>query len=238
MRKKTEKELLKIVKNNYEESAEHFSETRKKRIWPELETLAKLVPEKSSILDLGCGNGRLLNAFKQKINYFGIDQSEALIKLAKEMHQDSSFFVGDMLNLNEINFKKQGLPQKFDFIFSIAVLQHIPSKNKRTEALKNLKNYMKADTKLIFSNWNMWKIKKYKKLIWKTYLLKILGKNTLDFGDIIFDWKDKSGKITSQRYYHAFRTKELKEIFRKAGFKIEKQYKDKYNFYTIASLKK
>ena len=234
MKKNTEKELLKIVKNNYEKAAEHFSETRKKRIWPELENLAKLVPESSSVLDLGCGNGRLLDAFDKKINYFGIDQSEALVKIARERYQNSIFQVGDILNLNKLDFKKNNIPLRFDFIFSIAVLQHIPNKNKRIEVLRNLKNYMKPGAKLIFSNWNMWEIPKYKKLIYKTFLLKYLGKNNLDFGDIIFDWKDSTGKITSQRYYHAFTKRELKQILTKAGFKTEKIYKDKFNFYVIA----
>ena len=234
MLKKTEKELLTIVKNNYEEIAEHFSETRKKYIWPELKEIASKVKEGQTILDLGCGNGRLIEAFNKKINYFGIDQSEALIKLAKKRYPDYSFITGNALTLNKINFKGKGFPQKFDYIFSIAVLQHIPGKQKRIELIKSLKNNLKPEGKIVFSNWNMWEIPKYKKLIYKTFLLKLIGKNSLDFGDVIFDWKDSSGNITSRRYYHAFTKKELKKIFKKAGFKIDKIYKDKYNFYIIA----
>ena len=81
----------------------------------------------------------------------------------------------------------------------------------------------------------MWEIPRYKKLIYKTFLLKLIGKNYLDFGDVVFDWKDNTGKITSRRYYHAFTKNDLKKLFKKAGFKIEKIYKDKYNFYIIAS---
>lgn len=234
MKQQTEKELLKIVKNNYEEIAEHFSETRKKEIWPELKKIASDIPKDSKILDLGCGNGRLIDAFDREINYYGIDQSKGLIKIAQERYPEQTFFDANILKLNEINFKEKNTPSKFDFIFSIAVLQHIPGKKKRIELIKNLKNYLEPNGKIIFSNWNMWEIKKYKKLIYKTYLLKLLGKNKLDFGDIIFDWRNSSGKISSRRYYHAFRKKELKEIFTKAGFKIEKLYKDKYNFYIIA----
>jgi len=234
MKKETEKELLKIVKNNYEDIAKHFSETRKKYIWPELKNLAEMVPENSSVLDLGCGNGRLIDAFEQKISYFGIDQSEALIKLAKERYPDNVFITGNALDLNKIDFKKNEIPSKYDFIFSIAVLQHIPGKKKRIEMLRSLKNNLKPEGKLVVSNWNIWEIPKFRKLIFKTYLLKCLGKNNFDFGDIVFDWKDSSGKITGQRYYHAFTKRELREIFNKAGFRIEKLYKDKYNFYIVA----
>ena len=55
----------------------------------------------------------------------------------------------------------------------------------------------------------------------------------MDFGDIIFDWKNSQGERVSQRYYHAFRKGELKAIFKKAGLKIEKLYKDKYNYYAV-----
>lgn len=234
MLKKTEKELLNIVKNNYEEIAEHFSETRKKEIWPELKKIASEVKEGQNILDLGCGNGRLINAFGKEINYYGIDQSKALIKLAQERYPNYSFIAGDALALNKINLKKENFPQKFDYIFSIAVLQHIPGKQKRIELIKSLKNNLNPGGKIVFSNWNMWEIPKYKKLIYKTFLLKLIGKNSLDFGDVVFDWKDNTGKITSRRYYHAFTKRELKKLFRKAGFKVEKKYKDKYNFYIIA----
>ena len=235
MLKKTEKELLNIVKNNYEEIAEHFSETRKKEIWPELKKISSEVKENQNILDLGCGNGRLIDAFDKKINYFGIDQSEALIKLAKERYPNYSFITGDALALSKINLKEKNFPQKFDYIFSIAVLQHIPGKQKRIELIKSLKNNLNPKGKVVFSNWNMWEIPKYKKLIYKTFLLKLIGKNSLDFGDVVFDWKDNTGKITSRRYYHAFTKKDLKKLFKKSGFKVEKIYKDKYNFYLIAS---
>ena len=234
MLKKTEKELLNIVKNNYEEIAEHFSETRKKEIWPELKEIASEVKEGQNILDLGCGNGRLIDAFDKKINYFGIDQSEALVKLAQERYPNHSFIAGNALALNKVKLKEKNFPQKFDYIFSIAVLQHIPGKQKRIELIKSLKNNLNPGGKIIFSNWNMWEIPKYKKLIYKTFLLRLIGKNSLDFGDVVFDWKDNTGRITSKRYYHAFTKNDLKRLFSKAGFKIEKIYKDKYNFYIIA----
>ncbi|MDA3840287.1 MAG: methyltransferase [Patescibacteria group bacterium] len=236
MKRETEKELLKIVKNNYEDVAEHFSETRKKYIWPELKNLANTVKEDSTMLDLGCGNGRLIEAFDKKVNYYGIDQSEKLIKLAKERHPGNSFSVGDALNLNTFDFKKNNIPSKYDYIFAIAILQHIPTEEKRINLIRGLKNTLNPGGRIIFSNWNMWEIPKYRKLIYKTFLLKYLGKNNLDFGDIIFDWKDSSGKTTGHRYYHAFTKRELKSIFTKAGFKIEKLYKDKFNFYIIADL--
>jgi hypothetical protein len=55
----------------------------------------------------------------------------------------------------------------------------------------------------------------------------------MDFGDIIFDWKNNDGEIAGKRYYHAFRKRELKKIIKKAGLKTRRIYKDKYNYYAI-----
>ncbi|PLX22051.1 hypothetical protein C0584_00800 [Candidatus Parcubacteria bacterium] len=234
----TEKRLLNIVKSNYDIIGKHFSETRKKEIWPELKKIAKQVEENSKILDLGCGNGRLLRAFDSKnLEYFGIDQSESLIEEAMKQFPNDHFLVGDILDLSKIDLKKNKLPKKFNFIFSIAVLQHIPGKKKRIEFLRTLKNYLEPDGVIVFSNWNMWEIPKYKKLVYRTFFLKILRKNSLDFGDVLFDWKNSKGETVSQRYYHAFRKYELRSLFKKAGYKVRKNYKDKFNFYTILSIK-
>jgi hypothetical protein len=79
----------------------------------------------------------------------------------------------------------------------------------------------------------MWHQKKFVKLIFKYFVLRLIGKNKMDFGDILFDWKNSAGDAISQRYYHAFTKCQLKRMAKKSGLKIEKIYKDKYNYYLI-----
>jgi SAM-dependent methyltransferase len=226
MNKDTQKELLNIVKRNYDEIAEDFSETRKKYLWPELIKLSEGVKEGSKILDVGCGNGRLLQAFKYKdINYVGVDNSGKLIEIAGERFKDTGyeFLVGDILELGK-------LPQTgFDYVYAVAVLQHIPGSDLQIAALKQLKNKVKEDGKIVITVWNLWSQKKFKKLILKFILLKLIKKNRMNFGDILFEGFNQKSK----RYYHAFRMRELKKIIKKSGLKIEKIYKDKYNYYAI-----
>ena len=74
MNKKTQKEILNIVKKNYLEIAELYSETRKKELWPELFNLTKNIPKNARVLDVGCGSGKLLKALQEKnIYYLGVD---------------------------------------------------------------------------------------------------------------------------------------------------------------------
>lgn len=230
MDKQTQKNLLNIVKKNYEEISEQFNETRKKYLWPELLKLTKNVKNGNKILDAGCGNGRLLEAFKNKrIQYLGIDNSIELIKHARAKYPKQEFIVNDILALGKI-------PEiNFDYVFCVAVLQHIPSKDLRIAALRQLKNKVKPDGKIIITVWNLWSQAKFRKLILKFAILKLIKKNKMDLGDILFDWKNPSGQVISRRYYHAFTKRQLKKIIKKAGLKIDKIYKDKYNYYAILS---
>jgi len=55
----------------------------------------------------------------------------------------------------------------------------------------------------------------------------------MDFGDVLFDWKNSRGEALSQRYYHAFTKPELRRIAKKAGLKIGDMYKDEKNYYLV-----
>ena len=96
-----------------------------------------------------------------------------------------------------------------------------------------MKNKLNPNGKIIITVWNLWPQAKFRRLIFKCALLKFLGKNKFDFGDILFDWKNNRGEQISRRYYHAFTLNELKKLASRAGLKIEKLYKDKYNYYFV-----
>ena len=228
MKKETAEYLLKLVHDNYNEIAADFNTTRKKEIWPEMVLLSEKIKDGDRVLDLGCGNGRLLEALKnKKIEYLGIDNSEELIKLAKVNYPNNNFIVSNILNPDTIKDKK------FDYIFCLATLQHLPSQELRIQALKLMKNSLSEGGEIIISNWNMWAIKKYRFLIFKSFLKRIVAKNNLEFGDVIFPWKNSKGQETSDRYYHAFRKKELFNLAKAAGFNNIFIKKDCYNYWFL-----
>lgn len=228
MNKQTQKDLLEIVRKNYEEIAGQFNETRKKFIWPELLSIAKDTRNGDRILDVGCGNGRLLDAFADfKIDYLGVDASANLIELAKQNHPERKFVTGDILDLGVLS------DYGFDHVYSVAVLHHLPGRDLRVAALRQLKNKANDDGRIIVTVWNMWDDEKKKKSVWRFFFLKLIGKNHMDFGDALFDWSSPDGTMRSQRYYHAFTKRELKGIVKEAGLKIVGFKKDQYNYYLI-----
>lgn len=232
MRKDTINNLVKIVRKNYEQIADHYAETRKKQPWPELIEMAKDIQVGQKVLDIGCGSGRLLEVLQdKKITYIGIDPCEKLLENARKQYSGMNieFRTGNILELGDF-------PEyNFDHVFSIAVLHHLPGTELRLNALRQLKNKIKQDGRLLITVWNLWDNKKYNRLIWKFLMLKFFGKNKMDFGDILFDWKDNTGKIISQRYYHAFTKHELKKLLKKAGLKIKSINKDEHNYYITAT---
>lgn len=181
------------------------------------------------MLDLGCGNGRLLELFKGKnIIYTGVDSSERLIEIARRRNPEANFFVADGL----------GLPFQdnyFDKIFCIAVLHHIPSVYFRRQFVKEAKRVLRPGGIFVITVWNLWpKYNSFKKII-KFSILKILGKTKLDFKDIFVPWQNKV-----ERYIHCFTKRELDKLIRVVGLKVKEAgvFKGKqasnYNIYLVA----
>lgn len=233
MKKET---ALKIIKSNkiiYNQIARDFSETRY-NIWPEFEYFKGYLKNGQAIMDLGCGNGRLLELLKDyKVSYLGVDFSENLIREAQQKWPGKKFKVADILELNN-------LKEKFDLIFCVATLHHIPSDKLRQQVMLNIKNCLKPDGKLLMTNWNLWQTK-YLKYIIKYTLLKLADpdKETngilasdLDLQDVFVPWKKKY-----QRYIHAFTELSTARLLKKTGFEIIKNVSNKRNIITIAKVK-
>ena len=138
--------LLKYSQETYNELAESFAKTRK-GFWSDLNFLMDYIKPGQRLLDLGCGNGRLFGVIKDKnVKYIGVDNSEGLLLEAHKQfpgHKEK-FIKADALNLP---FKDN----EFDLIVSIAVLQHIPSKNYRIQFLQQCLRTLDKNGKLILT---------------------------------------------------------------------------------------
>lgn len=238
MNDRTRKQLLKLVADNYKTIVEDFSASRDKPLWPNVaktiteqcELLSGVKPsdqQNLKVLDAGCGNGRLLSALPEDVNYCGVDNCAELIAIARAKHPDRRFETIDILSLNYLN------ELNFDLVASIAVLQHLPGIAARTEALLQLKSKLAPGGRLIITAWNLWADKKGRRLLIKFGLLKLLHKHDMDCGDIIFPWQNSS-QPGADRYYHAFTKRELKRLIKAAGLKLKSLKKDKFNYCLVA----
>ena len=208
--KETEaQKILDKVKNGYNQIAEDFSHTRH-RSWEEISFLFDYIKPNDKVLDAGCGNGRYLPWIKQKNGqYFGIDNSQELIKIAQSRYQGESFQMADVLALPFDN-------TFFDKIYSIAVLHHIPSNELRQKFFQEAKRVLKPNGFLVLT---VWKFKRWQErlLLFKYNISRVLGKTGLEKNDLFLPWQKKI-----PRYYHFFSQSELKKLARQAGFEVIK----------------
>jgi len=239
MKEEYAKKIIKKNREAYDSISEHFSQTRS-YLWEGLKQFSKQSQDGDKVLDFGCGNGRLLDIFKsKKIEYFGLDASEGLLREARERYKDE--LPEGVVSTEFTNISSLELPFEngfFDSVYSIAAVHHIPSRELRQKLLKEFKRVLKPNGNIVITNWNLWH-GKYLSLIFKYALKKIIGQTNMNFGDILVPWKDQSGRVLAERYYHAFTKKEFKGLVQDAGFKIEKMgyfggRDEKANLYIVA----
>lgn len=98
----------------------------------------------SNLLDIGCGDGKLLYDLSKEINskdYVGIDYSERAILFAKAMSPYTKFVSGDITTMNL---------GKFDIITLIETLEHIPL-NLVSNFIKSIHNHIASNGTLLIT---------------------------------------------------------------------------------------
>ena len=208
MKESTAKQLLKKVENDYALIAEEFSETRK-WLWPEFEGFKKYLRDGQTILDLGCGNGRLYELLKdlKDLKYVGIDNNKKFVQLAKEKFKSANFLYGNALAIP--------YSSKADILFNIASFHHIPSKELRIKCIQEMKRLLTPKSILIITVWNLFQ-RRYFSYVLKSLFNYFIHLGKYDWNDTFIPWGDKKVK----RYYHAFTKREFKNLFTQNGFEI------------------
>ncbi|MFC1644412.1 methyltransferase domain-containing protein [Patescibacteria group bacterium] len=215
MKKPLVKKILSETEVGYDLISEKFSQTRN-RFWGELESIKDYVKDGDNVLDYGCGNGRLLELFLDKeIEYIGADISGNLIEFARRKYENREFV--------KLDPSQEILPfsdEYFNSVYSIAVFHHIPSGEFRLKLARELFRSVKSGGRIVVTAWNLWQ-PRYKKEIYKNWFRKMIGKSDLDWNDCYISFTDNEGKKFN-RFHHAFTVGDLRNLFSKAGFKIEK----------------
>jgi trans-aconitate methyltransferase len=183
--------------SSYDEFAEEWNSTRR-NTWGELE----FFEPKKSVLDAGCGNGRLIGFLRERgfqEKYLGVDESKELLKFARQNFSAEKFELADLRNFNSA--------EKFNTIFCVAVLHHFANRLDQLKVLKNLQASLSASGKIFLTVWNLWQPRFF------SALLKSFSLNKFRDCRIPFGVKKIPRKI------FAFRKNELKKLFKLAGFR-------------------
>lgn len=200
------------LKNIYDNISAEFNASRQ-HPWPELEVVIPYIRDGFNILDLGCGNGRMLKLFAtsgKKFDYLGIDFSEELIKQARVQFPQHTFQVADIRQLDIA-------PASFDLVVMIAAFHHLETKKERERLLSHIYRWLKPGGYLFMTNWHLWQIK------YLPYLWKNIGQKK-SWNDCFIPWQKYSGDQNKMwRYYHAFTRGELNSLLRQVGFRFFSQ---------------
>ncbi len=218
MDQKITTQILQETKEIYNAIAPDFSDTRS-IWWQGYGDFVKYAKDGDKILDLGCGNGRMAGIFKElKVDYLGLDNSEELLKIARERFEAKPNFKFEFGDLSDLNLENN----KYDLILLFASLHHIPSKELRERVIRQAYASLKPGGRVIMSNWNLWQMtdnyKYWKQLL--NYRLKI-KKGVYGLSDAFMPWKKTKGLAEAPRYVHSFKLSEIRKLMVKAGFKIE-----------------
>lgn len=218
------KQILEQVESDYNSIAEAFAESRMIQ-WYEVTYLVdQYVTPGISVLDLGCGNGRLAELVNErKASYVGVDVSRQLIDIAKKRYPNNDFRVGSIMRIDAPD-------NCFDVVFLIASFHHIPSMRLRADALTEIARVTKSGGTIIMLNWNrhQWR---YTPNRWKWNIKKLFGRSALDWNDVLVPWKDNTGKVMAERYYHSFTKREMERLARVAQLTIMDQYFEQHGLH-------
>jgi ubiquinone/menaquinone biosynthesis C-methylase UbiE len=181
-----------FVHDVYSNISEHFSNTRV-IIWPKVIDFIQSWSLGSTILDIGCGNGKNMGTRKD-CTYIGIDKCFNLLKKA-ELKDNCSFLNADCLCLpfNE---------KSFDYAMSIAVIHHLSNKDRRIKSLSEIARILKINGKALIYVW-AFEQPKFENEQKQDVMVK---------WNLIKKYSNDRESIVYNRYYHLFIKNELEEL--------------------------
>ena len=189
----------------YDEIGTHFSRTRQKTYgtsssnWPVTDIYLKKLKAGQSILDIGCGNGKLISGLPKGVSYLGTDFSQTLLAEAKLLYPGYDFCFGNAIEPDHW----EGLGM-YEAIFCVAVLHHIPERAQQVYILTEAKKHLKKGGFLYLTVWNLWQEK------FAQYQID-------DHFEVPYNKK-------WIRYCVAFDVQTLTDILTEAGFNVEEMF--------------
>jgi tRNA (uracil-5-)-methyltransferase TRM9 len=171
----------------YDDIAEHFSATRYKP-WRGVRAFLAGVAAGSTILEIGCGNGKNLGERTADCITHGCDPCAALIACAAAQQPHAELLVAD----------GRALPYQaasMDVVMSIAVLHHLETIEERRKFLAEFVRVYRGSGGALIT-------------VWATTAVKSTWRAGPSTGDYYVPWVRQDGQ-TFDRFYHVFTKEEI-----------------------------
>lgn len=214
MHTSTARRLLQLNRDFYDSFAAEFSATRR-RLQPGIMRALEELRPYSSLLDVGCGDGRVLTASHRSastIHYVGIDFSQELLRKAPTS-SGCDFIYADLTSPGW----GWELQSSFEAAVCFSVLHHIPGPIRRLRLLRELNATLRPGARCMISVWQFLQSPRLRRkiVLWEQVGLK---QTATDPGDYLLDWRRGGHGL---RYVHHFETDELSTLCVHAGFHVD-----------------
>jgi SAM-dependent methyltransferase len=171
------------VEQVYNKIATEFDKTRVS-IWTNVKNFLDGISVGSSVLDIGCGNGKNM-LYRNDVQFEGIDISEEQVRICRE--KGLSVYVSSMCSLPYMD-------NMFDNAICVATYHHLDNDTDRRKALHEMYRCLQSGGKALITVWAIGKD----------------GKRKFTKRDELVEWKSKDGNIY-HRYYHMYDKGDLEE---------------------------
>lgn len=199
----------KYVQDVYNKIADHFSQTRG-YLWRGVKEFIDSIKPYSYIIEVGSGNAKNLERLR-KWNPIACDFSKEFCRISNEKGIQS--ITGNNINLP---FRSN----LFDYVLSVAVIHHLSTHERRSQAVSELLRIIKPGGKLFIQVWAFEQPEDSKKkfltrdeLVPWHYETRFNREKDVENDNS----KNNSNDIVLKRYYHLFNFKELEEIINTNG---------------------
>lgn len=174
------------VKKFYNKHSKRFDSTRVS-IWKCVRDFVETLPKGSTVLDVGCGNGKnIVYMKKHDIVPYGIDFSSKLVDICRRKSLDVC--LGDV---RELPFGDNS----FDHIISIAVLHHLKYEKDRIKGINEMIRVCKDGGEIFITVWSVEQDEN--------------SRRSFTYGDNLVSWED------DVRYYFIYDESHIKLFLEK-----------------------
>lgn len=214
------------VRATYERIAEPFAASRAEP-WPEVLSFTTSLPPEALVADVGCGNGRHARALASAGHrVVAVDFARSLLLIGRRgsrgrlWGQHILWVQGDAATLPLHD-------GSVDAAISVAILHHLPSRDDRVQALRELRRILRPEGRAFVSVWALDQPRFRKAVEARRQLPEDVR------GDVDVPWTMPDGVVVA-RYYHLFEEGELESLIIESGLQGERFFRGPGNLYAEA----